>query len=441
MKRLLFFLIIFITPIPAGAQTPLNPVITLEKTLFDETQPVNLTYSGEPMKLHAEVTSGQGASIPFKAVLVDRTLTIVPDRKWQPDTYHLVFMNDQTTILDQWITVGTPQLTIHRSQSSFIETGRTQTIQLSVSGTLPESTASSLIEFVPFDAIITNANLSQLKLPELVHPRYPFDGQYEITLPFGKVNPDEHLGMPNHDGVDFAVPMGTPIKAVDDGEIVPYREVNDYGTTIAIQHSWGQSFYGHLSSTSAQIGDKVMKGQIVGRSGNTGRSTGAHLHFGMKWNNESMIDPAPFLHEENTTKIAEKKLIIPITQTDQTLSYTILLPTTSAPPRVLQLSPAYVENGRGLRVASEQASRTLLTGPTTIASILQNDTQISSSTIVAQQDSVVLWKNEGEQRIHAYDEVSGTYSIQPLSSSSIQDFAIGERRYSLSVIDRQLILQ
>src|SRR5690606_39209130 len=106
----------------------------------------------------------------------------------------------------------------------------------------------------------------------------------------------------------FATPMNTPIFAVDDGEIVPYREVNQYGITQAVLHSWGTTFYGHLTSTpSAQIGDRVKKGELIGLSGNTGKSTGPHLHFGMKWGDE-FVDALPYIKNVEGS-YADQKMI------------------------------------------------------------------------------------------------------------------------------------
>lgn len=117
----------------------------------------------------------------------------------------------------------------------------------------------------------------------------PFTGDYEVSNKFGEhsLNPaiqekDAKVGLLGHDGFDIAVPMKTPILAVDDG-VVESRN-SDYGLTLVLKHEWGETLYGHLSETTVEVGQKVSKGQEIALSGNSGLTTGPHLHFGMKLN-------------------------------------------------------------------------------------------------------------------------------------------------------------
>jgi murein DD-endopeptidase MepM/ murein hydrolase activator NlpD len=85
-----------------------------------------------------------------------------------------------------------------------------------------------------------------------------------------------------HEGVDFAVPQGTPIYAASDGVVSGARPNGGYGNWIRIDHADGvATAYGHLSRFAPRIkpGVRVSRGELVGFSGNTGRSTGPHLHF------------------------------------------------------------------------------------------------------------------------------------------------------------------
>lgn len=81
----------------------------------------------------------------------------------------------------------------------------------------------------------------------------PFNGTFPVTLGFGEhlLDPKEkdlyaQFGLMGHDGMDFGMPIGTPLIAVDDGTVT-LAGTGPYGTTIIIHHSWGQSYYGHLS--------------------------------------------------------------------------------------------------------------------------------------------------------------------------------------------------
>lgn len=93
-------------------------------------------------------------------------------------------------------------------------------------------------------------------------------------------------GLHGYNGVDLAAPIGTPVFASASGDVVvsKYRAGNPwfggYGNYIVISHENGtQTLYGHLSNVIVGEGWRVVKGQVIGYVGNTGRSTGAHLHF------------------------------------------------------------------------------------------------------------------------------------------------------------------
>ncbi len=95
-----------------------------------------------------------------------------------------------------------------------------------------------------------------------------------------------------HDGIDFGVPVGTPVHAAGSGTVTKAGRFGGYGNYVRLSHPGGYaSFYGHLDSISTAVGRRVGKGATIARSGNTGTSTGPHLHFGMAKGGRS-IDPA-----------------------------------------------------------------------------------------------------------------------------------------------------
>ncbi len=114
--------------------------------------------------------------------------------------------------------------------------------------------------------------------------RLPFDGTHRLTQGFGE-NPDVYarFGIPGHNGIDFSMPTGTSILAVDAGKVIAkVEDPEGFGKYIKLQHSWGQTLYAHLNEFKIRKNQKVQAGQEIGLSGNTGFSTGPHLHFGMR---------------------------------------------------------------------------------------------------------------------------------------------------------------
>ena len=110
-----------------------------------------------------------------------------------------------------------------------------------------------------------------------------------VTSPFGM------RSMGDHRGIDFGVPVGTPVVAAHSGTIVEVRESSSYGNMIRIRGDDGMdTLYAHLSTFGVQQGQQVTAGQQIALSGNTGRSTGPHLHFEVI-RNGTKIDPAPLL--------------------------------------------------------------------------------------------------------------------------------------------------
>ncbi|NMC81398.1 MAG: M23 family metallopeptidase, partial [Armatimonadetes bacterium] len=90
-----------------------------------------------------------------------------------------------------------------------------------------------------------------------------------------------------HTGVDIAAPTGTPVFAAAAGEVVHAGYWGAYGNAVIIDHGGGvTTLYGHLSRINCRVGATVNKGQHVGAVGNTGWSTGSHLHFEKRRNGQ-----------------------------------------------------------------------------------------------------------------------------------------------------------
>lgn len=98
-----------------------------------------------------------------------------------------------------------------------------------------------------------------------------------------------------HEGVDFTNPIGTPIMASRGGKVTYASWMSGYGYCISVDHGDGYvTKYAHLNSMNVSVGQKVTQGQIIAQCGNTGRSTGPHLHFELIKNGVP-VDPMNYL--------------------------------------------------------------------------------------------------------------------------------------------------
>lgn len=149
---------------------------------------------------------------------------------------------------------------------------------------------------------------SGASVPPLTHPIQD-PAKRIISQRFGE-NPQNYaqFGLQGHNGLDFAVPTGTPIVAVDDGTVVEVLEdLDGYGKYVKLRHAWGESLYAHLNDFSQSIGrHTTQRGAVVGISGSTGNSTGPHLHFAIRINPyqrgapfDGYSDPLPYLAKDS----------------------------------------------------------------------------------------------------------------------------------------------
>jgi soluble lytic murein transglycosylase len=110
----------------------------------------------------------------------------------------------------------------------------------------------------------------------------------------------------HHDGVDYAVPIGTPIRAAGSGTVVKVgNEPSGYGNFIEIKHADGSiSKYAHASGFNYKEGDTVGRGDVIGASGNSGRSTGPHLHFEIRGADGKLMNPSTALSDSGANGAA-----------------------------------------------------------------------------------------------------------------------------------------
>jgi murein DD-endopeptidase MepM/ murein hydrolase activator NlpD len=98
-----------------------------------------------------------------------------------------------------------------------------------------------------------------------------------------------------HLGLDFRVPSGTPVEAMNDGTVLLARPLYFEGNFVVLDHGQGLlTIYMHLSEFKVTEGDLVKRGQVIALSGGTGRATGPHLHVGVRWQG-TYLDPASLM--------------------------------------------------------------------------------------------------------------------------------------------------
>ena len=119
-----------------------------------------------------------------------------------------------------------------------------------------------------------------------------------VTSHFGWRESPHGSGTKRHVGLDIAAPIGTPIVAAADGYVIFAAYDRAYGNVMVVDHGYGlTSKYAHCSKFIAETGDRVKRGELIARVGNTGRSTGPHLHFEVREDGVP-TNPLKFLRSE-----------------------------------------------------------------------------------------------------------------------------------------------
>ena len=159
---------------------------------------------------------------------------------------------------------------------------------------------------VPKDAIAFERQLQRISIARAqvtrltrtlgtVPVRKPVDGEVDLASGFG-VRIDPFTSSPAwHTGLDLHGETGDAVRATASGTVTAAGWSGGYGRVVDIDHGNGLSTrYGHLSSIDVRVGQSIRSGQIIGRVGSTGRSTGPHLHYETRVRGEA-VDPQKFL--------------------------------------------------------------------------------------------------------------------------------------------------
>ncbi len=189
--------------------------------------------------------------------------------------------------------------------------------------------------------------------PSIPSLHYPFYGSYPVTFAFGAQSRDERItrkyeewGIVGHNGVDFGLQDGTEVLACDEGVVTQAGDNGDHGISVTIKHSWGTSICSHLQSLGVLVNDQVKKAQVIGSSGQTGFTTGPHLHFGIQPNNPDtnngylgFINPAPYLTETSSLPQSPQSPLSPQSPEPPDLSPDLSVEPPSSPQQLAPPQP------------------------------------------------------------------------------------------------------
>jgi len=128
---------------------------------------------------------------------------------------------------------------------------------------------------------------------------WPLDDPGYVTRGQASAEPTGNNGQETHPGIDIAVPIGSPVRASGGGTVLQTGEEAEYGVFVLLEHPGGyQTMYGHLSRVTVATGQAVDAGQVIGLSGNSGRSSAPHLHFEIRLDGQP-IDPRTLVKEQS----------------------------------------------------------------------------------------------------------------------------------------------
>jgi len=151
------------------------------------------------------------------------------------------------------------------------------------------------------EAVIADADASKKRAFATTDPNPLWSGHFlapaeaETSGVFGSARVYNGVKKSQHLGLDFRASTGTPVHATNAGTVILARPLYFEGNCVMLDHGQGLvSVYMHLSEFKVKEGDKVAAGQLIALSGGTGRSTGPHLHFAVRWRGE-YLDPRTLL--------------------------------------------------------------------------------------------------------------------------------------------------
>ncbi len=161
---------------------------------------------------------------------------------------------------------------------------------------IDEVTRRFEFEKIQFNEISTKLKLNTA-LFESIPAIIPCEGQYSSESFGMRLHPILKI-YKMHNGIDILNSVGTPVKATGNGKVTFVGTESGFGLAVKIDHGFGyQTVYAHLSSTLVSEGQKVKRGDLIAKSGNSGLSTGPHLHYEVLHDGQN-LNPADFFFDE-----------------------------------------------------------------------------------------------------------------------------------------------
>jgi len=171
-------------------------------------------------------------------------------------------------------------------------------LQSNSSPVLSRDLSLALEEFSQAEAAVKNLSQSwttQLNWLHALPTGIPVDKDFRMTSGFGIRNDPFTGQLAMHEGLDFVAPLGSPVVATAAGTVTRSAWESSFGNVVEVSHIEGfMTRYAHLSKRTAVEGQKISRGEILGLLGNTGRSTGPHLHYEIV-RNERVLNPTQML--------------------------------------------------------------------------------------------------------------------------------------------------
>ena len=230
----------------------------------------------------------------------DKLLSILSTLQSKDDrTYRTIFAMDPLTEEERNPGVGGPADAY--SQYDVVENGILLKETLSKLDLISRRIVVQSRSFQDLSVMIQNKEKMLASIPSIM----PVDrNRIKFSSGFGwRRNPFSRAGSQFHPGIDLAGKVGTPIYATGDGVVTdPLGSMTGYGIVIVIDHGYGfKTLYAHLSKKLVKEGDVVKRGQVIGLLGNTGPSTGPHLHYEVIRNGQK-VNPINYIYSGFTNE-------------------------------------------------------------------------------------------------------------------------------------------